>query len=106
MNNKATTAVRVLVSLLFAMLVLYSPHSASAQEARGTIKGTVMDSGQAAVPGATVKITNVAMGTSVTVPTNSCRAISRRHFSFPERIRLKSRTRVSRSMSATTSSSE
>ena len=71
MYDKATTAVRALVSLLFAMLVLYSPNSASAQEARGTIKGTVLDAGKDAVPGATVKITNVAMGTSVTVPTNT-----------------------------------
>ncbi len=46
-------------------------NSASAQEARGTIKGTVLDAGKDAVPGATVKIINVAMGTSVTVPTNT-----------------------------------
>ena len=71
MNPRINSAARMLASLCFAMLVFLLPHSANAQESRGTIKGTVMDSSKAAVPGATVKITNVAMGTTVTVPTNS-----------------------------------
>ncbi len=71
MNPRINFAARMLASLCFAMLVFCLPHSASAQEARGTIKGTVMDESKAAVPGATVKITNIAMGTAVTVPTNA-----------------------------------
>ena len=41
-----------------------------AQEARGTITGTVVDSSKGVIPGASVTITNVAMGTSVPVATN------------------------------------
>ncbi len=41
-----------------------------AQEARGTIVGRVVDPTGAAVPGATVEVTNKAMGTKVTVTTN------------------------------------
>jgi len=62
---------RILASLVFAILVLNSPQTARAQEARGTIKGTVVDGSGAIVPNASVKITNVAMGVSVTVPTNT-----------------------------------
>jgi Carboxypeptidase regulatory-like domain/TonB dependent receptor len=56
-------AIIAVVGLLFSI-------SVSAQEARGTITGTVTDATQSVVPGATVKITNVAMGTTVTLPTN------------------------------------
>lgn len=41
-----------------------------AQEARGTIAGKVTDPTKAVIPGATVTITNIAMGTSQTVITN------------------------------------
>ncbi len=44
--------------------------AAPAQEARGTITGTVRDSSKSVIPGATVTITNLAMGTAVTVVTN------------------------------------
>ena len=44
--------------------------AATAQESRGTIAGTVRDTSMAVVPGASVTITNVAMGTSVPVVTN------------------------------------
>ena len=42
-----------------------------AQDARGTITGTVIDSSNALVPGATVVVTNTAMGTEVTTATNA-----------------------------------
>ena len=55
----------------FAVLVgLFLPISLAAQEARGTITGTVTDANKAVLTGASVKITNVAMGTTVSVPTN------------------------------------
>jgi hypothetical protein len=56
--------VSFIVMALFFSVPLY------AQEARGTITGNVSDANKAAIPGASVKITNVAMGTSVTVQTN------------------------------------
>ncbi len=61
-------AARVLVTAL----ALWAVASAAvwAQESRGTITGTVVDSSKAVVPGATVTVTNVAMGTSVTAVTN------------------------------------
>jgi hypothetical protein len=51
-------------------LLLASAGAAGAQEARGTITGTVRDSSRGVIPGASVTITNVAMGTSVPVVTN------------------------------------
>jgi len=71
MNPRMLLMARILASLVFAILVLNSPQTARAQEARGTIKGTVVDGSGAIVPNASVKITNVAMGVSVTVPTNT-----------------------------------
>ena len=41
-----------------------------AQEARGTITGTVRDASKAVIPGASETVTNVAMGTSVPLTTN------------------------------------
>jgi Carboxypeptidase regulatory-like domain/TonB dependent receptor len=43
---------------------------ASAQDGRGTVTGTIKDASGSVIPGATVTITNVAMGTSVTVVSN------------------------------------
>ncbi|HXN22051.1 MAG TPA: carboxypeptidase-like regulatory domain-containing protein [Candidatus Dormibacteraeota bacterium] len=57
------------VALLVAV-ILFSAASPRAQEARGTIKGKVTDASDAVVAGATVKITNVAMGTTLTVVSN------------------------------------
>jgi hypothetical protein len=68
MKSKITGPARLFVIIALAGL-LFSI-SASAQEARGTITGNVKDATQAVVPGATVKITNVAMGTTVTLPAN------------------------------------
>src|SRR4051812_28675077 len=55
---------------LAAMLVLL-PTIADAQDARGTIAGTVRDSSGGMVPGATVTIANVDMGTVVSAVTNA-----------------------------------
>ncbi len=59
----------VAIGLAVAALVT-TPTPAHAQEARGTIAGTVKDASGALTPGATVTITNVAMQTTVTVVTN------------------------------------
>src|SRR6185436_13224843 len=73
MNNMKPAASRLLNALaiaVFATMVLLAPTTASAQEARGTITGKVVDPTKAVVAGATVKVTNVAMGTTFTLRTN------------------------------------
>jgi hypothetical protein len=60
-------AIRILI-LLLAAAALAAP--AVAQESRGTITGTVVDASKGVVPGANVTITNVAMGTTISVVTN------------------------------------
>ncbi len=69
MRSRFTHVAYVCSAIVFA-LILLSPASLRAQEARGTISGTVMDSNKAVVPGASVTITNVAMGTNNTATTN------------------------------------
>jgi hypothetical protein len=56
--------------LAFVVALLALPAVAMAQESRGTITGTVLDSSRGVLPGATVTVTNLAMGTEVTVVTN------------------------------------
>ena len=63
-------AARLGAAMLVAGIALGLPGSSAAQEARGTITGTVQDASKGVIPGATVTITNVAMGTNVTVVTN------------------------------------
>lgn len=58
------------VSACLAAMWLASAAAATAQDARGAITGTVVDASEAALPGATVTIANVAMGTEVVVATN------------------------------------
>src|SRR5512138_692494 len=57
--------------VLFFFVILFLPISLSAQETRGRITGKVEDPNKAAVPGATVKITDVARASTVTVTTNA-----------------------------------
>jgi hypothetical protein len=52
------------------IMTLFPSASLIAQEARGKISGRVMDAQKAVIKDASVKITNVAMGTDVTVKTN------------------------------------
>ncbi|MFN0110142.1 MAG: TonB-dependent receptor domain-containing protein [Blastocatellia bacterium] len=59
---------------LLAALMLSSAVPLLAQESRGTITGKVLDINQATIPGATLTITNVAMGTAVTLTTNDAGA--------------------------------
>jgi hypothetical protein len=60
----------LLVLLAGAALVAPWQEHLYAQEARGTILGRVFDAQKAVVPKATVKITNVAQGTTISVQTN------------------------------------
>ena len=64
------TRTTVLLTALLATVALALPASAWAQEARGTISGTIRDGSGSVIPGATVTITNKEMGTTVTATTN------------------------------------
>ncbi|HKQ74761.1 MAG TPA: carboxypeptidase-like regulatory domain-containing protein [Blastocatellia bacterium] len=66
MNARRT----VWVLAIFTAVALFTAYLSEAQEARGAITGKVKDPGQAIVANATVKVTNVAMGTTVTAVTN------------------------------------
>ncbi len=61
---------RLLRTLVTCAFVIAVAGVTFAQEARGTITGTVRDTSRSVVPGATVTVTNLAMGTAVTVVTN------------------------------------
>jgi hypothetical protein len=63
-----TGAFRVLA--MIGLLAGLASTAANAQDARGTVSGTVRDPSRSIIPGATVTVTNVAMGTSVTAVTN------------------------------------
>src|SRR5882762_3285317 len=58
-------------AIVFALGTLLVPVSLHAQELRGKITGRVLDQNKAAVPGATVKITDPARNTTVTLTTNA-----------------------------------
>lgn len=70
MNYKAkgTKRLAALLCCLFALSLSFE--SAKAQETRGFIRGTVTDPNKAAVPGATVRITDTERGTTVSLTTN------------------------------------
>src|SRR6188508_1000330 len=56
--------------LLCVTLLLAMAGGAAAQEFRATVKGTVVDSSQAALPGATVAVRNQETGEVATATTN------------------------------------
>ena len=58
------------VMAVLTLAVCLLPATVRAQEARGKITGTVTDPNKAAVPGASVKVTDIARGTTVTLSTN------------------------------------
>ena len=58
-----------LIGAVLALAAIFVASSAAAQDPRGTITGTIRDASGAVIPGATVTITNVAMGTEVTTVT-------------------------------------
>ncbi|MEO6725207.1 MAG: TonB-dependent receptor [Blastocatellia bacterium] len=70
MKSTATGARRLLAAISFAAIVLLASTAALAQEARGTINGKVLDANKAIVQGASVKVTNLAMGTTIASKSN------------------------------------
>jgi hypothetical protein len=67
---KAVRVGHARAAALIAALTLGLAAPAAAQEARGTITGTVVDSSKGVLPGAQVAVTNVSMGTTIAVVTN------------------------------------
>ena len=59
-----------LITVVVACVVALPPQRLSAQEARGSILGKVTDASGGVIPGASVEITNKAMGTKVSLVTN------------------------------------
>lgn len=70
MKPSTTRMRRRFVILLSLFALLSFPSALRAQEARGRITGTVTDANKAAVPGASVKVVDVARGTTVSLTTN------------------------------------
>ena len=75
MNERRPGSRRLLAAVVCVGWLAATP--AIGQESRGAITGTAHDTSGSVVPGATVTVTNVAMGTNVTVITNDV-GISRR----------------------------
>lgn len=69
MKSRMTRLTGTLALLVF-LVTLFSGGSVLAQEARGRISGKVRDAGKAVVPGASVKITNIEMGTTSSTVSN------------------------------------
>jgi len=70
MERKRTTASYVHCAVVLGLTALLLPASLFAQETRGRITGRVLDSSQAAVAGASVKVTDVARATTATTTTS------------------------------------
>jgi Carboxypeptidase regulatory-like domain len=70
MKPAASRLLHALAIAVFATMVLLAPATTSAQEARGTITGKVLDTNNSVLAGATVKVTNIAMGATLTLRTN------------------------------------
>jgi hypothetical protein len=58
------------VFVILVSMLLFFPVSLNAQEARGKITGTVVDTNKASVPGASISILDAARGTALTLTTN------------------------------------
>lgn len=70
MRSRFAKSISLAATLSAVLLAASAPVTLRAQESRGKITGTVTDPNKAAVPGAAVKITDPARGTSVTLTTN------------------------------------
>ena len=70
MRSRFGAFAHITCAIVFVFAALLMPMSASSQESRGKISGRVTDPNGAAVPGATVKITDLARAGTTTVTTN------------------------------------
>ncbi len=60
MRSRFRPFAQISCAIVFVMAALLIPMSATSQELRGKISGRVVDSNGAAVPGATVTVTDLA----------------------------------------------
>ncbi len=70
LNPRLKKPIQILAFTILAITALFSRVSLGAQEVRGTITGRVTDARGASIRGASVTITNVAMGTTVSLTAN------------------------------------
>ncbi|HEU4432246.1 MAG TPA: carboxypeptidase regulatory-like domain-containing protein [Pyrinomonadaceae bacterium] len=70
MRSRFRAFAHISCAIVFVFVALLMPMSVSSQESRGKISGRVTDPNGAAVPGATVKITDLARAGTTTVTTN------------------------------------
>ena len=70
MRSRFRSIARPACAIVFVFAALLIPMSVSSQELRGKISGRVVDSNGGAVPGATVKVTDTARNSTVTLTTN------------------------------------
>src|SRR6266853_2952957 len=71
MKSRNVQLVKGFAIVATVIAILFLPLSLRAQEVRGKITGQVVDPNKAAVPGAAVKVTDVARGTVTALTTNS-----------------------------------
>jgi len=71
MTSRSRSFVYALCAIAFLITVMLFPASLGAQEVRGRINGRVIDPNKAAVPGATVTVTDVARASTTTLTTNA-----------------------------------
>jgi hypothetical protein len=71
MERKRTPASYVYCAVVLLLTVLFLAVSLQAQETRGRMTGRVTDTTKAPIPGASVKVTDVARGATVTSTTNA-----------------------------------
>src|SRR5579885_3596921 len=83
-----TRICKTLACGLGAAIFVFLPLSSHAQAVYGSIYGTVTDNTGAVVPNATVTVTDVAKGTSITVQTNDSGAYTAEHL-IPDKYDVK-----------------
>lgn len=70
MKSRTASLVKGFAIMASVVAMLFLPVNLRAQEVRGKITGRVLDPNKAAMPGASVKVTDVARGTTVSLTTN------------------------------------
>ena len=71
MKSRTANLVKGFAIMASVIAVLCLPVSLRAQELRGKIKGRVLDQNKAAVPGATVQVTDASRNVTLTLTTNN-----------------------------------
>jgi hypothetical protein len=70
MKPRITKIAQAYIIAAFILAILFFPSSLTAQETRGTIRGTVSDTNKASLPGVTVKVIDAARNSTTTLTTN------------------------------------